>query len=199
MTADLIPLFMEAGLVQFGRFQDGAGARPFLLRLDYLPAYPDVLRRVAQAAAGEIEGLTVHRLVAAADAVPLGVALSLETDLSLVYSRGQNEEAVYDLVGAYNIGHAAALVRSVLGDTRALLPFIASARRVGLEIHTLLTVLDLGIHEGIPGVTVKPLLTLPGIVAALSAQGALPNGQAQAVLDWIQAQRVNPHPGAASP
>ncbi|MBI5669935.1 MAG: hypothetical protein HZC41_18225 [Chloroflexi bacterium] len=199
MTTHLIPLLMETGLVQFGRFQTGAGTRPFLLSLDYLPAYPDVLKQVTQAAVRELDGLAIHRLVATADAVPLGVALSLATDLSLVYSRGQREEAVYDLVGAYNIGHAAVLVCTVLADIGPLLPFIAAARRVGLEIHTLLAVLDLDIQDAIPDVTVKSLLTLPTVITALSSQGVLPAGQAQAVLEWIQAQRLNPRPGAASP
>lgn len=199
MTAELIRLFTETGLVQFGRFQHSAQTQPFLASLEYLAAYPDTLHLVTQTALQRLTSMNIQRLVATSDAVPFGVALSLQTGLSLVYSRGGNAEAVYDLVGAYNIGHDAVLLTNVLSDSHTLVSFIAAARRVGLEIHTLLTILDLGISAAIPGVQVKSLLTLPGIVEALTEQRALPEGQARAVLEWINTQRANRHPGAASP
>lgn len=199
MNPELTRLFMETGLVQFGRFPDGNDTCPFRLNLDYLPAYPDVLRLVVQAAQQQLEGLPMQRLVATAEAVPLGVALSLASDVSLVYSRGSTREAVYDLAGAYNIGHAAVLVTNMLDDPLVLHRFITAAQRVGLEIHTLLALLDLETGAAIPDVSVLSILTLPGIVRELVAQAQLPPGQGQAVEAWLAARRVTLRPGAASP
>lgn len=196
---DLIKLFIEAGLIQFGRFPEKDGVCPFRLSLDYLPAYPDVLRLAVQTAQQQLDGLPVQRLVATADAVPFGVALSLASDISLVYSRGSTGEAVYDLAGAYNIGHTAVMVTNVLDEAAGLLPFITAARRVGLEIHTLLALLDMNTAETIPGVSIQSILTLPGMVHDLVETGQLPPGQGQAVESWLAARRVIPHPGAASP
>lgn len=188
MTAELSRLFVEAGLLQFGRFYDGANGemRPFRLSLEYLPAYPEVLGQVAAAAESRLDGLNVQRLVASADAVPFGVALSLRTGISLVYSQDSGREAVYDLAGAYNIGHAAALLTNTLEDGERLAPFIASARRVGLEIHTLAAVIDTACNLALPGISVEPLLRLPEVVQGLEAARQLPPGQCRAVLDWIR-------------
>ncbi len=199
MKAELIQLLVETGLVQFGRFQDGAITRPFRLSLDYLPAYPHVLKIIAKTAQELLDGLTIHRLVATADAIPFGVAVGLQTDLSLVYSRGTAKEAVYDLAGAYNIGHAAVLLTNVLEDARPLTPFITSARRVGLEIHALLAVVDLYIGAPIPDVNIQSIVTLPAMVQHLAGQDSLPAGQAETILSWIEAQRSILHPDAASP
>lgn len=199
MTQELTRLLAETGLIQFGRFQNGAETRPFLLSFDYLPAYPPVLEIIAQTAQWLLDRLTIHRLVATADSVPFGVAVSLQADISLVYSRGTDKEAVYDLAGAYNIGHAAVLLINVLEDTQPLIPFIHSARRVGLEIHTLLAVLDLGTAAPIPGIAARSILTLPAVVRDLTAKAFLPTGQAEAVMDWVETRRLILHPGAASP
>ncbi|HEX2905300.1 MAG TPA: hypothetical protein VHO69_00460 [Phototrophicaceae bacterium] len=199
--SDLTNLLVETGIVQFGRFQHPTSERPFLLSLEYLPAYPEVLKRITQTIQTRFEQKTAQRLVATTDAIPLGVALALNTGISLVYSRGQGQEAVYDLVGAYNIGHTAVLLTNVLENTAELSTFITMAQRVGLEIHTVLAVLDLGIGAALPGVQIKPLLTLSGIVQALLADKRLPSGQAHAVLTWIDAQhnQANLRPDAASP
>lgn len=199
MTQELTWLLVETGLLQFGRFQDGKGTRPFLLSLDYLPAYPHVLKAVAQTAQQYLKTMSIHRLVATADAIPFGVAVSLQTDISLVYSRGTNQEAVHDLAGAYNIGHAALLLTNVLEDTQLLIPFITSAQHVGLEIHTLVTVLDISTTTPLPGIQIRSILSLPAVVQELTEQKFLPAGQGEAVLAWIESQRVIRHQGAALP
>ena len=199
MNSELLTLLVETGMVQFGRFQHGSETRPFLLSLDLLPAYPDILDRIARSVKERLEGATVYRLVTTADSVPLGVAVGLTTGLSLVYSRGRGEEAAHDLVGAYNIGHAAVLLTHALEDMKPLAAFIASARRVGLDIHTLLAVVDLGTADVMAGLKVESMLTLTDIATELEAQHILPSGQAQTVLSWIEARRSILRPSAASP
>lgn len=201
LNAELVQLFMEAGLLQFGRFQDSSGTRPFLTNLDYLPAYPDILKQVAAETRLHLDGLAVQRLVATPEAVPFGVALALETGISLVYSRGQGKEAVYDLAGAYNIGHASVLLVNTTETLLFLGGFIAGARRVGLDIHTAVAIFDPGTAAPKADITARAIINLPDALEILAAQGELPIQQASTVRAWIAEQRAaaTPRPGAARP
>ncbi len=198
---ELVQLFVETGLLQFGRFHDSSGVRPFLTNLDYLPAYPEILKLLAVEAAHRLDGLAAQRLVASAESVPFGVALALETGLSLVYSRGQGREAVHDLAGAYNVGHASVLLLNTLETLISLQPFITGARRVGLEIQTVIAVFDAGITPPPVGLTAHAILTLPAALDGLAAENALPARQVSAVVKWIAERRAaaTHRPGAAAP
>ena len=76
------------------------------------------------------------------------------------------------------------------GKSQAL---IEKARRVGLEISTVLTIISYG-DKPIDGVNLIALLELQDIVTHLVDTRNLPPGQAQAVQDWLRG-RSNHHPG----
>jgi hypothetical protein len=116
--------------------------------------------------------------------VPLGVALALKTGIPLVYSKGGEREPVHDLIGAYDIGHPAVFVTNVAGNV-TYTPLLTSARRVGLDVQSMVAVIDLGIGTALP---VAGLLRLSHVVNSLVERGMLPQGQATAVNMWIEAQ-----------
>ena len=179
---NLIDSFVEAGLLQFGRF--GANGIPFELNLQLLPAYPGILRNIAEQAHTLFEEVRFDRLVCAFDSTPFGVALSLQSDIPLVYSRGSDLSGVYDLVGAYDVGHPALLLVNVWEDNSDVHQLVGKARHVGLEIDTVLTIVDYGIKSP-NGLSVWSLLYLAEAVVRLVDAGRLPPGQGRAVLDWL--------------
>lgn len=177
---------IQAGLIQFGAFPRTGEVVPFDLTLKLVASYPDLLRDLADAAAERLDGVPMTRLLATSEAVPLGVALALRLGVPLVYSKGSGSSPVDDLVGAYDIGHPALLVTNSVGFDHSVENLVKGARRVGLEIHTLVTLL-----EGRPpaleelGVNVIPLVRLGELVDQLRAAGDLPGGQANLVHQWI--------------
>ena len=187
MTAELIHLMLEAGLLQFGRFNHAGESVPFRLSLELLPSYPDILRMVAAQAKALLSSLEVSRLLCAADAVPFGVALSLEINVPLVYSRRRSEAPVYDLVGAYDIGHPTLLMTNAVSDFEPLSQLMANARQVGLEVRNLLTIVDLDIVSIPHGIQQLSLLRLPDVIEDLTRSGHLPREQAQTVRHWMNA------------
>lgn len=174
----------EAGLIQFGMFNRHAESIPFDLALNLLGSYPDLLIQVTQQAVGRIGQRTISRLLATADAVPFGTALSLHLRIPLVYSRGTGASPVDDLVGAYDIGHAALLVTNSLGCASSLDGLVAGARRVGLEINMAVCIVQCR-QIAVNGVETLPLLTLQAVVDELTAAGDIPARQADAVRRWI--------------
>lgn len=190
MNNDLIPLLLDAGLLQFGRFITKHGIIPLRTHLEMLASYPDVLAVVVERAATEISGLQVDRMLCGPSALPLGTALSMKTGIPLVYSRGSHAPAVNDLVGAYDIGHPTLVLANSLdaGDELALL--VQKARHVGLETHTALVVLDTGHSIALQDVELRVLLRLEAVVSELAGSGRLPAGHAQQMRMWLDANRL---------
>lgn len=181
---------MQAGLIQFGAFPRSGQVIPFDLSLHLIGSYPPLLRDLAALAAEQLRGIPVTRLLAASDSVPFGVALSLATDVPLVYSKGLDASPVDDLVGAYDIGHPAVLVTHSVGFDPAVEALVKGARRVGLEVHTLVTVLECG-SLTLEGIEIKPLIRLSALVDDLVASGDVPRGQGEFVKQWINAGAAN--------
>jgi orotate phosphoribosyltransferase len=121
----------------------------------------------------------------------MGVGLSLHTGIPLVYSQGRGEAAVFDLIGAYDIGHPALLITDVLDEPDTLDDLIQKARRVGLEVNTVLAVIDTG-RATLSGenLDIIALAQLREIVESLLEQGELPAGQGDAALKWIETGRM---------
>jgi hypothetical protein len=134
MLDKLLPLLLEDGLLQFGRFERDSGIVPMLLNWEMLPAYPTTLNYIVELMGSRIAG-HVERLVCPADSIPLGVGISLRTQIPLVYSRGKGQDPVHDLVGAYDVGHPAVMITNTLPPPSQTQQFIAQAQKVGLHIH----------------------------------------------------------------
>lgn len=182
----IVGRLIDAGLIQFGSFVRGGETLPVDLHLSMIGSYPDLLDGVAALAADRIRSTNATHLLSTSDAVPFGTALSLRTRIPLVYSRGGGDAAVFDLIGAYDIGHPALLITNAVGFDASPQTLVQSARRVGLEIHTLVAILEARKADPLPDVSVVSLFRLRDIVDELAASERLPRGQAERVLEWIE-------------
>ncbi len=183
---ELARLLFDAGLIQFGWFERDDATQPVAVHLEMIASFPDILSRIVEAAAGlDVPGY--ERLLSTADAIPLATALSLASGVPLVYSRGTAEPVSVDLVGAYDGGHSTLLIANTVGAGRDLRSLVSKARGVGLEVNTLLTILEVRAVPSIEGVRIVSLLRLEDVVRQLSADAGVPPRHAQAALDWIAA------------
>ncbi len=185
MSAGLCDWLWNTGILQFGYFVSGDKVTPVRFCPEYLPAYPQLLAEVAKLVLLQFDVSEVDHLIATVDSVPLGVACSLQTGLSMVYSRGRGEAAVYDLVGSYNSGHMSVLLMNCVEDLASVEQFIANARSVGLQTQSIVTLLEMRPVNQLAGVAVRSVFRLVDIVQELLTAGRLSDGQAQAVLKWI--------------
>ncbi len=180
-------MLVDDGLLQFGRFASSQGDEwePYRLNLQLLPSYPDVLNRLIEMAAPRIE--PVDHLVCGMSALPFGTGVSLRTGIPLVYSRETDDSPVYDLVGAYDIGHPALLLAYTTRDLYQNRALIERAGRVGLNMEKALLIVDEGFAapQSLPA---KALLHLPGAVSSLIATNRLPAGYEQMIHTWISSR-----------
>ncbi len=181
-------VLLECGLLQFGLF----GKDPLCFHHGLLPSFPELLQELALLAATHVTG--VDRLLAAPGALAWGTAVALATNLPLVYSRGGDEASVYDLVGAYDIGHPTLLLTCDLNDESDLLALVKRAHTVGLEVKAAVVMLGDG-HDSLGSIPLTSLFSLPQVVTQLVDEGTLPAGHGTKVQRWLLSRRQ----GAAAP
>lgn len=172
---------LRAGLVQFGWYMPDN--QPYRLHLSMLPSYPGILRQAAAQIAPAVR--SANRLLAAADSIPLGVAISLHTRIPLVYSQ-HSSSAAHAFVGAYDIGHPAVLITNDLSQWDAIAGLARSARQVGLEIQRVVALVMCRAPNSGHELPVSGIVSLEKLAMAMTASGELPLYHAQAVLAWLQ-------------
>ena len=179
---------LECGLLQFGMFAE----EPLCFNHELLPSFPDLLQKLALLAATHVTG--VDRLLAAPGALAWATAVALETGLPLVYSRGREQASVYDLVGAYDIGHPTLLLACDLNAESGLLALSRRAQTVGLEVKAAVVLLGDG-RDSLGPLPLTSLFSLPQVVTQLVDEGTLPAGHGAKVRRWLLSRRQ----GAAAP
>lgn len=185
MSTTIANWLWDTGILQFGYFISGEKIAPVRFCPEYLPAYPQLLAVIANQVVVHLNTLEVDHLIVTADSVPLGVACSLQTDLSLVYSRGRGDAAVYDLVGSYNSGHMSTLLINCVDHKDKIEKFISNAWSVGLETQSIVTLLELQPINQLAGIPVQSIFRLADFVHELANAGRLSEAQAETVIKWI--------------
>ncbi len=189
--SDLAQKLIDVGLIQFGWFgidrkHPFAVQTPFALHLEMLPSYPDVLEQAAREVVAAVDGMNFTRLLCTFDSLPLGVVVSQISRIPLVYSRGSDEAAVFDLVGGYDIGHSTLMLTNVLGLEQPLTTMLRDVALIGLGVTTIVPILEVRNQPQAAGVKVLPLLRFSNVVRDLAANDQLKLGHAQAVFNWLK-------------
>jgi len=178
---------LQCGLLQLGLFDENGSKAPYRLKLELLPAYPHLFAKIVDDLTSRLRDIQTQpdRLVAGADAVALAGAVSLRCNISLVYSRGRGEPPVHDLAGAYNFGHPSSLIVNTIQP--GLSDFIAGCGRVGLDIQTVIPVIDTSPELLPSGVQILPLISLSEVIRDLESDHAIPVSQVQTMRSYLTA------------
>lgn len=182
MIVDFASLLWEAGLLQFGVFENDA---PVRFHFDLLPSYPDVLEQLADVVDIAIpDAGPIERLLCLPDSLPFALAVCMRGRKPLVYSRGQGGETVHELAGAYDVGHPTLLVVNMWMDTEEQNNLIKRAGQVGLDVHGILAVLDSPSSSTAP-YPLQAVVNFVDLLRELVATNRLPHRQAEAVIKWL--------------
>lgn len=192
MIDSLTMQLARTGLIQFGHFTQPDGVTwPVMLNLAWLPSYPALLGEVAAALEALSGAWAADRMLATARALPIGVAFSLRTGLPLTYATGdtRNYTAAFAIEGAYDVGHPTVLLADVLIDAAQAQAMTGAAKRVGLNVSTIVAVVDFGLGAQMElaeaGFTVQTVLTLRAMLAELATAGWLSPTLRASVEEWL--------------
>ena len=196
LQRDLTIALAEVGLIQFGRFEQDDGAIwPVALRLRWLPSYPALLAQVAAALADLLPDGQADRVLTTHEATPLGVAVGLASGVPVTYPFGELRDytAAFAIEGAYDVGHPTVLVADVLAAATQAADLTHLARRVGLNVHDVIAVVDLGVGARSAlvqdGFRVRAALSLDTMLPVLADAGWVSVPMRQRVVDWQTSMR----------
>src|SRR5689334_10058309 len=179
-NADLVQALCRIGAIQFGSFErrDLPGTfAPIAINLQLVPSYPAIMRDLAAELAPLVKADGITHLLAAPSVVPLGAAVSLASNLPLVYPATGNPQTIE---GAFDYNEPTILLTDIFGDglsEQALAKRVASQ---GLDVLAIVAVIELGISAAPAGLPVKAWKRLPDLLPFV----ATPNMQV-VVQDWL--------------
>jgi orotate phosphoribosyltransferase len=136
----------DIGAVRFGNFKLHSGTQsPIYLDLRLLVSYPAVLRQAAAAYQEELGKLKFDLLAATPLAgLPLGTAVSLATDIPLIYPRKSVKSygTGNQIEGHFQVGQTAVVLDDLITSGDSLLEMISSLKSVGLQVRDALVLVD---------------------------------------------------------
>ncbi|HLA43976.1 MAG TPA: hypothetical protein VJZ27_11095 [Aggregatilineales bacterium] len=193
MTKSLIEHYTEAGIIQFGRFEQPDGSfAPVSLNFLLLPSFPALMQATAKALLPLLQSIHADRLLSTLDAIPLGAVLSVESAIPLTYPHGEAKTytSAFVIEGAYDVGHPTALLTYTLVDSSDAQSIMQSARKVGLNVRDVLCLFSIG-ERGIQelateNVRVHALFDFADALDILQAQGILPSTFRNYLHTWLQ-------------
>ena len=188
--ADLAAALLEAGCVKFGAFTLKSGRiSPIYLDLRRLASFPGTLQLVAAAYAPLFAPLQFDHLAAVPYAgMPIGTALSLRLNLSMIYPRREVKDhgTKASVEGAFEAGQTAVLIDDVATSGTSTLDGLAKLRAVGLQVRDVVVLIDR--QQGAPaaleqaGCRLHAVTTLPALLGQWSNMGVVSAEQVAEIL-----------------
>jgi uridine monophosphate synthetase len=143
---DLILGLHELGCVQFGHFTLASGqTSPIYLDLRRLVSHPDLLKLAAQAYADQLRPLTFDHLAAVPyAALPLGTAVALTMNKSLIYPRKEvkNYGTGKTIEGVFKAGERVVVLEDLITSGGSVLKAIEVLTAAGLAMSDVVVLID---------------------------------------------------------
>lgn len=190
LARDLI----DSQCVRFGEFKLKSGLMsPIYLDLRRLIAYPQILKRAAQAYVELLRGLQFDRIAGLPYAgLPISTAISVAADWPMIYPRKEAKEygTKAEIEGLYNAGETIAIIDDLATTGGAKVEAIQKLEGVGLKVKDIVVLIDResGAKESLAqsGYTLHAVATLRQLLDAWLASGAITQTQFADVQVFLQ-------------
>ena len=180
----------EIGAIKLGRFRLHSGRiSPIYIDLRLLVTFPQTLRQVAAAYRPLLDDLSFDLLAAYPyAALPIGVAISLQMDLPLIYPRktAKSYGTGRQVEGRWEVGQTAVVAEDLITSGDSILHAVATLKAEGLHVRDAVVLIDReqGGRENLEehGYRLHAVMTLNRLLAILQETGRISARQRADVL-----------------
>jgi uridine monophosphate synthetase len=194
--SELAASLLDIECVKFGEFTLKSGKKsPIYIDLRRLISSPAVLTDVAEAYVDLLDGLQFDHVAALPyAALPIGTAVALAGDWSMVYPRKEAKEygTKVAVEGVFGAGEIAVVVDDLATTGASKFEAFTQLERVGLAVRDVVVLIDR--ESGATGAlaaagyTMHALFTLTELLDIWEADGRVPAEQIAATRDFLAAQ-----------
>lgn len=136
----------DIGAVKLGRFRLHSGRiSPIYIDLRLLVSFPHAMRQVAAAYRPLLDAVSFDVLAAYPyAALPIGVAISLQTDIPLIYPRktAKRYGTGRQVEGRWEVGQTAVVIEDLITSGDSILQAVATLKAEGLHVHDAVVLID---------------------------------------------------------
>jgi len=183
----------DIGAVKLGRFRLHSGRiSPIYIDLRLLVSFPHAMRQVAAVYRPLLHDLSFDLLAAYPyAALPIGVAISLEMDLPLIYPRktAKRYGTGRQVEGRWEVGQTAVVIEDLITSGDSILQAVATLKAEGLHVKDAVVLIDReqGGRQNLEeqGYRLHAVMTLNRLLAILQAQGRINARQRAEVLKGL--------------
>ena len=192
--SDIADDLLESGCVKFGEFTLKSGKQsPIYIDLRRLTGYPALLKRVAAAYLPILRDLSFDRIAALPyAALPIGTAISLLGDWSMVYPRKQVKDygTRAAVEGVYSPGERVVLVDDLVTTAGSKFEAIDQLNAVGLQVSDVVVLIDRQSGAGDElkgrGYRLHAAFTLTELLDYWESVDRVPDEQISAVREFLE-------------
>ena len=193
MIDDIALTLHDISAVRFGEFKLHSGQiSPIYIDLRVLVSHPQALAQVAKAYAAKISQLN-HNILGAYPyaGLPIGVAVSLEMGIPLVYPRKEVKKygTGKRVEGVWTAGQTAVLVEDLITSGKSIVEAIRLLKEAEINASEAVVLIDR--EQGgtaalsMDGITVHSVLTLTALLDALVRHGRISTAKRHEILDTL--------------